>query len=239
MGVYAINGASLQGGGNINDDVCVHISKFFVGIGASGPVFIEDLLEVVTILPRMPHQFHWLAVGVDNNGANTGVHVCDPNTPPARDIWRWIGAWGTTPDETTLMKQIMRGNRAYFSGDYDGFDPDLQNFGQVVQNRSLVKFVPVGLVGALLLRVEGTRIDQDGAAQINIAREVVESPPSFGSQAHPTQVHGFVKKDQRMARRDDMEIPVVLNGNTYGVANFNSHMQGYIHASGWIMRSDV
>lgn len=239
MGVYAINGNSLQGGGNINDEVCVHVAKHFIGMGSLGPVFVEDLLAVVEIPPREPHEFHWLAVGVDNDGTNPDVHVCAPDMPPARDVWRWIGAWGTTPDETFLMKQIIRGDRAYFSGDYDGFDPDLQNFGLVVQNRSLAKFAPVGLVGALLLRVEGTRTDQDGAAQINIAREVIENPPGFGSQAHPTQVMGLVKANERMARRDDMEIPVVLEGNTYGVANFNANFQGYIHASGWIMRPDV
>jgi hypothetical protein len=197
MGIYARNHEP-----NINDEFEVRIRHEFVG-----GLLVPSIDKVITVPARKRGDFYWywLVANAPHRQRSWMADDADVIALPARETpphecRRILGAWGTEPDNSELVRQVQTDRIVQYRGGYT-FDPDLDPKGGFGTDgkwirRSAHGGFPPGLCAAVYFRPEALRIRGNGLAQINIASRTYEGTTNDHSMSFRAQAKGHTAEGQ-------------------------------------------
>lgn len=236
MGIKIINKAS-----NPNDEIDYEIYDEHIQNG----IHVRKITGSLTIPARGSiGQFHWLYLGASSDGSSPALTAQNPSTPPARDVFRPIGAIGTLASGTELMRQMQDDRRVTFAASHEfdvsvGSAPNGLTTSSVWLLRSTTNFAPSGLVCAIYLRPEAERISDGDGAGLGIAQasfaavDVTEGSGGLPTMAFGARVKGLSRVGQTEVSRDAVRLIVGAPlGDFYGVFTIAANkahilMEGY------------
>ncbi len=191
---------------------------------------------------RTPNSFYWLYLGANQDGSSIQLYAQAPSTPPARDIARVIGAWGTKPGDWELVRQMQTNRVVQFESNY-AYDTDLTVSGGSLittwtkRAAANVGAFPAGLCAVVYLRAEARKMDNlqnligrggpnigIGFAQINIGgMNVTEGVVGQPSDMHfRTQVKGLTRYNEPDISMNMVRCIIEPRGNWYAVKSGES-----------------
>ncbi len=237
--------------GDVNNEVEYEIRGEHIANG----VRIKRLAGVLaipgTILTRTPNGFHWIYAGASQDGSSVQLYAQNPYTPPPRDVFRVMGAWGTKPGSGHLAAQVQVDRVVQFEPDYT-YDTSLDASGGsylptwTKRYAAAMGHFPVGLCAAVYLRPEARRMTDLktvnivgggtlglGMGQVNIGGvNVTEGVEGTASNHYITQVKSLTRYDQPEASEDMMRCMIDPRSDWYAVRS-NNYSNITVLASGY------